>query len=222
MGEASKGDKSHLWKGGGHSMTCLVCKNEFFRARKGYKYCGRKCASEAISGKNNYNWKHGGMATVKCLNCNEDFFNRSVKRLYCSRSCSGVHKRDEEKWKNSYKSLYNKGNTVSEHRYVMSYHLGRRLDFDEVVHHINGNKRDNRLENLELMSRSQHTKQHHEEGLYKPMGWSRKWSHCRRCGTKEKRHVGHGCCYQCFNFLKQRGRLDEARLTDSSSLKSHG
>lgn len=40
--------------------------------------------------------------------------------------------------------------TMLEHRYVMQQHIGRELKADETVHHVNGVRTDNRLDNLEL------------------------------------------------------------------------
>jgi len=58
---------------------------------------------------------------------------------------------------------YIDGRYVLQYRYLMEQKLGRLLRPGEVVHHINGDRLDDRIENLELMTDKEHSRMHTAE-----------------------------------------------------------
>jgi hypothetical protein len=87
--------------------------------------------------------------------------------------------------------------TILEHRAVMEAHLGRQLNKGEVVHHINGIKTDNRIENLMVcQTQSAHVSGHHKKGTQRTT--------CHLCGAKER---ARGLCNAHYKLAKRHGLL---------------
>lgn len=56
-----------------------------------------------------------------------------------------------------------KNGYVLEHRIIVENHIGRLLKNNEIIHHINENKKDNRIENLEITTPQKHPQKHTEK-----------------------------------------------------------
>lgn len=111
--------------------------------------------------------------SVTCLICGTMFqFYRSKQKgenaKYCSRKCFHRGTKKDITWRFDKKNGYIRGWITIDgkrviktfHRWIMEQHLGRDLLPAEIVHHINSNRLDNRIENLKIMTRGEHGKLH--------------------------------------------------------------
>lgn len=109
-----------------YKRNCDVC-GTYYESRSPY-VCSRKCHGKRVTATRNMKTKGGRIN------------HRGYVRLWMP----------DYPWGTTAKGY------VLEHRYVMEQHLGRKLDPWEKVHHKNGIKDDNRLENLAIVTHFQH------------------------------------------------------------------
>ena len=143
------------------------------------KYCSRKCAyagrHEETEAKSNFTCLHCGKTQpmTRYVGTGRTVYYRQQK--FCDQTCKSEYQRasaarrfkdtienggvfPRHKARNGYwrisvpSGITGRKETVFEHRFVMEQHLGRKLTSDETVHHIDGDRGNNALSNLELFS----------------------------------------------------------------------
>jgi hypothetical protein len=152
------------------SNKCLFCgKDAGFTNRndrlnqncssRARKFCSLTCS---------LNFRHRDkIIYISCPSCKKQFrkYPDGVARKYCSMDCYNKMRINHfpkydypKKESKNYKVKKINGKQVYAHRWIVEQHLGRKLNRNEVVHHINGDPHDNRIENLQVMSQSDHMK----------------------------------------------------------------
>lgn len=154
-------------------LKCTLCGSPFIGGNRA-KYCHacleRRCEvcgkSFCIDSGNVHKKNVGRFCSLKCrayiMLCSPEIQSR-IK--HPSSHDHPMYKGGHITKDRGYKIISVKNVLMYEHRYVMEQHLGRKLLKTESVHHINKDKLDNRIDNLELFkTKSEHTLKYHLKG----------------------------------------------------------
>lgn len=106
-----------------------------------------------------------------------------------------------QKW---YKSVKINGRWQYEHRYLAEIKIGRKLIKGEVVHHVNGDRLDNRIGNLQVMTIGEHMRHHNTGRTFKKPEAELTKVACVICGELFKPYRRRGkrsktCSIACSN-----------------------
>ena len=133
--------------------------NEFIGTRKDLQkslYCMAKCSE---CGKwVQVRWDLAQNKDLENFVCNSCIHSKNAKKNLHTREAD--EKAAQSKRSKCDKNRYHQKGGKYEHRLIMEEHLGRKLSSDEIVHHIDGDKHNNDILNLTIMSRSEHSRWH--------------------------------------------------------------
>lgn len=157
---------------------CPTCQNQFIETKYKTTFCCHTCQAKfAIKIASQYRKPRPKNGINKiCTVCSKEFYvpryrAENPKTQYCSRSCLAKKHLSQfydhygfkklNKPHHTYTYIKVNGKRVREHRWIMEQHIGRKLERWEHVHHINDDSSDNRIENLEVLTNSEHQRKEH-------------------------------------------------------------
>ena len=143
------GEKHHKFTGYGKNtkFVCPNCNKEDLRRRHKQKYCNASCQL-------NYEYKTGKRDKFKTTKASNNFLrDRSKKRFEDGTYIKWLGKR-------GYYVINFNGKRKYEHHYIWEKTNGP-IPKGYSIHHIDGNKLNNKIENLEMLTHSEHHKKHY-------------------------------------------------------------